>query len=99
MHSLEKKVFERLVDLFLDSGYRGYVLDDELIASKAEDVELKILSTRKSGGEGPTCDCICDSYFQFVLAMRVQSTGDSQMYNVGKLLHTLPPIDNNELSS
>jgi hypothetical protein len=85
------------VELFFDTSYGGYVLDDELIASKADDVEHKILSDRKSGGEGPTCDCICDSYFQFVLAMRIRSTGDSQIYNVEKLLDTLPPVDNNEL--
>jgi hypothetical protein len=99
MHSLEKKVFERSVELYFNGRYGGYVLDDELIASKAEDVEHKILSNRKSGGEGPTCDCICDSYFQFILGMRVRSTGDSQMYNVEKLLDTLPTVDNNELSS
>ena len=87
------------MELFFDTSYGGYVLDDELIASKADDVEHKILSDRKSGGEGPTCDCICDSYFQFVLGMRVRSTGDSQMYNVEKLFDTLPTVDNNELSS
>jgi hypothetical protein len=92
------KNFERSVELFFDVRYGGYVLDDELIASKADDVEHKIISDRKSGGEGPTCDCICDSYFQFFLAMRVRSTGDSQIYNVKKLLDTLPPVDNNELS-
>ncbi len=71
MHSLEKKVFEHSVELFFDGSYGGYVLDDELIASKAKDVEHNILSNRKSGGEGPTCDCIYDSYFQFILGKRV----------------------------
>jgi hypothetical protein len=95
---IREKNFERSVELFFDVRYGGYVLDDELIASKAGDVEHKIISDRKSGGEGPTCDCICDSYFQFVLAMRVRSTGDSQIYNVEKLLDMLQPVDNNELS-
>jgi hypothetical protein len=37
-----------------------------------------ILSTnRKSGGEGPTCDCFCDSYVQLMLGMSVRSTGDT----------------------
>jgi len=56
LHSLEKKVFDRSIEFFFDSMNSCVVLDDELIASKGEDVESKLLSDRKSGKEGPTTD-------------------------------------------
>jgi hypothetical protein len=62
------------VEFFFDSRYGGCVLDDELISSKASDIEHKVVSDRKSGGEGPTCDCVCvcDSYVLLMLGMRVR---------------------------
>lgn len=42
-----------------------FMLDDKVIGSKAMDVETKIVSDKKSAGEGPTCDCLCDTFFQF----------------------------------
>ncbi len=66
-----------------------------MIGSKANDVETKILSDRKLAGEGPTCDCLCDTFFQFVLGMRIKTVSDSQLKNVEKLLDYLPTIDNN----
>jgi hypothetical protein len=71
------------------------VLDDEMIGSKALDVETKIVSDCKAVGEGPTCDCICDSFFQFVLGIRIKTVADSQLVNVEKLLDYLPPVDEN----
>jgi hypothetical protein len=49
------------VEFFFDRISVGYVLNDKMISSKASDVEHKKVSDRKSGGEGPTCDCFCDS--------------------------------------
>jgi hypothetical protein len=40
------------------------VLDDELIASKGDDVESKLLSDGKSGKEGPATDVISDCFFK-----------------------------------
>jgi hypothetical protein len=40
LHQLEQKLFERSTDLFFDCEYGWYVYDDELLASKATDVEL-----------------------------------------------------------
>ena len=68
------------------------VLDDELMASKGEDVESKLLSDRKSGKEGPTTDVVSDSFFQIIFGMRLRTIGKSQIDNVEKLLDTLPPI-------
>jgi hypothetical protein len=99
MHNLEKKMFERSVEFFFDSRYGGYVLDDELISSIASDIEHKVVSDRKSGGEGPTCDCFCDSYAQLMLGMRVRSSRDMQLFNVEKLLNTLPTVAPNTASA
>jgi hypothetical protein len=35
------------VEFFFDSRYRGYVLDDELVSSKASDIEHKLLVTER----------------------------------------------------
>jgi hypothetical protein len=40
------------------------VLDDELIASKGDDVESKLLSDGKSGKEGSATDVISDCFFK-----------------------------------
>jgi hypothetical protein len=47
------------------------VLDDELVSSKAVDIEVKTLSSRKSGKEGSTVDVPCDSIFQLIVGMRL----------------------------
>jgi hypothetical protein len=62
------------------------------MSSKASDIEHKLVSDRKSGGEGPTCDCFCDSYVQLMLGMRLRLSVDKQLYNVEKLLDTLPAV-------
>ena len=43
--------------------------DDELLGSKANDVETKVLSNRKLGGEGPVSDCVADSCVNTMLGM------------------------------
>ncbi len=66
-----------------------------MIGSKAMDVETKLVSNQKSAGEGPTCNCLCDTFFQFVLGMRIKAMLDSQLKKVEKLLYYLPTIDEN----
>jgi hypothetical protein len=95
LHLLEKKVYERLIEFFFDSTYSCIALDDEMIGSKAMDVETKLVSNTKSVGEGPTCDCLCDTFFHFVLRMQIKTVSDSQLKNVEKLLDYLPTIDEN----
>ncbi len=86
LHPLEQKMFERAVHYFFDRDYGCYVFDDELLASKAVDVELRTLSDRKAGGEGPTIDCLCDAFLQVVLGMRLRTTADTQQGNLEKLM-------------
>jgi len=68
------------------------VLDNELISSKGEDIESKILSDWKAGKEGPATDVIFDSFFQILFGMRLRTVGESQLVNVEKLLDTMPAI-------
>ena len=86
-------MFKRSIEFFFGSSYSCLVLDDEMIGSKALDVETKIVSDSKAAGEGPTCDCICDSFFQFVLGICIKIVADSQVVNVEKLLDYLPAVD------
>jgi hypothetical protein len=64
LHTLEKKVFERSIEFFFDTCYGCYILDDELVGSKANDLENKTISDRKTVSEGTTTDCICDTFFK-----------------------------------
>jgi hypothetical protein len=66
------------VEFFFDSSYSYLVLDDEMIGSKAEDVETKLDSDRKAAGEEPTCNCVCNTFFQFVLGIHIKTFADSQ---------------------
>ncbi len=67
MHPLEKMVFERSLHYFFDPDYSSLAYDDEMLGSKASDVEVRSLSDRKAAGEGSIIDCICDTYFEEAL--------------------------------
>ncbi len=98
LHPLEGKMFERSMHFFFDRENGCYVYDDELLASKATDVELRMLSDRKAGGEGPTIDCLCDAFLQVVLGMRLRTTADTQQGNLEKLMDRFPVIEPNTTS-
>ena len=53
MNGLERSFFERSVTHLLNKRNGVLVIDDELISSRASDVETKTISNRKSGKEGP----------------------------------------------
>jgi len=92
LHLLEKKIFERTIEFFFDLRSSCLVLDDELISSKGEDIESKLLSDRKAGKEGPATDVISDSFFQILFGMRLRTIGESQLVKVENLLGTMPAI-------
>ena len=58
------------------------------------DIEVKTLSSRKSGKEGSTVDVICDSFFQLTVGIQLQTSSDTQEGNVKQLLSTLPRTNN-----
>jgi hypothetical protein len=86
IHPFGTRIFERPIYYLFDSINGAYVYNDELIASKAKDVELRTLSDRKTGGEGPTVDCLCNSFFQYIISMRLRTLEDSQLENCIKVL-------------
>jgi hypothetical protein len=65
-------------------------LDDELISSKASDIEVKKISSRKSGKEGSTVDVICNSFILLPIGMRLHTSSETQENNVRELLTMLP---------
>jgi hypothetical protein len=97
-HPLEQFFFERSINFFFDRENGCYVYDDELIASKAIDVELRTLSDRKTSGEGPTVDCLADAMFQIVLGMRLRTNATTQQENAERLTDRFPQIERNVAS-
>ncbi|KAG7360337.1 hypothetical protein IV203_035436 [Nitzschia inconspicua] len=53
LNELEVAIFSRSASNLLNHGNGSIVVDDELIASRASDVEQKVVSNRKAGKEGP----------------------------------------------
>ena len=90
----ERIFFERSVDTFLNKSNGKLVVDDELISSKSVDVELKCVSERKQGKEGPVSDCISCSLTSIMFGMRLRLKGDKQESNVLALLDHLPKLTN-----
>jgi hypothetical protein len=68
LHPLETRMFERAVSYFFDSINGAYVYDDELIASKAKDMELHTLSNRKTGCEDQLRTAYVTHSFTFLSA-------------------------------
>ena len=89
LHDLEEIMFQKSSDMLLHRGNGLVVLDDELVSSRANDVESKTLSNRKAGKEGPVSDCIACSLTSMMYGMRLQTKADNQVENVAKLLKTL----------
>jgi hypothetical protein len=76
-HFLEDRMFECCQGLFFPKDSSGcYVLDDKLVSSKATAIEVKTLSSRKSGKEGSTVDA--------------KNPSDTQEENVKQLVSLLP---------
>ena len=64
---LEKIIFKRSVDTFLNKTNGQLVVDDELIALKSRDVESKYVTKRKKGKEGFVTDCVACSLSNVIL--------------------------------
>lgn len=90
MEDIEKLLFSQSNKILLSRRMSGvvFVLDDELVASRANDVELKTLSNRKSGKEGPVADCLSCSLTNVMFGMRLRVKGEAQQTNITKLLQS-----------
>lgn len=98
INDLEVAIFKPSVEMLLNLKDGSIVVDDELIGSRAGDVELKTLSARKAGKDGPVADCVGCGMTAMVLGMRLRVKGEAQEDNVTKLLSTLPEITSAEQS-
>ena len=80
----------------MDSQVHERCLDDELVGSRAQDVEFKTLSQRKAGKEGPVSDCIACSFTHVMYGMRLCIRGEKEIDNVTKLIDTMPKLTHSE---
>ena len=73
LETLEKYIFKRSVEtLLLSKKADVIVIYDKLILSRADDVESKKMSNRKSGKEGPISDCIAYSFTNDLFRLRLR---------------------------
>ena len=63
------------------------VIDDELMASCANNVVYKTLQYCKKGKEGQTADCVSCSHTSIMYGMRLQKVGESQMKRINELIN------------
>ncbi|KAG7339673.1 hypothetical protein IV203_025283 [Nitzschia inconspicua] len=88
MHDIEVAIFQRSVETLVNHRNGCIVVDDELIASRATDVEQKVVSNRKRGKEGPVADFAACSLTSICFGMRLRSRSETN--NVDLLLNTIP---------
>jgi len=93
LHTIEKNCLKGALILF-DSWNGCYVSDDEMIESKAGDVESKTV-TDENISRRSSLWCHLWFLFQAVLGIRLWMVVDSQMQNAEKWLHLLPEMANN----
>ena len=62
MNDLEKEIFSRSIDTLFHKDNGVLVIDKILISSRANDVETKTVSERKTGKEGQLADCVSCSF-------------------------------------
>ena len=92
LSDLEKEMFQPTIDILMLLKEGILVFDDELLASRAKDVEKKTLSQRKTGKEGPVSDCVADSADGKLFGMKLRESGKSEHQNMMDLLDRLPKL-------
>ena len=93
---LERELFTKSVETLLCRSNGNLVIDDELIGSRAKDVECKALSHRKAGKEGPAADAVACSFTSVLFGMRLRVRGEKIEDNIHELIDTIPPITSND---
>lgn len=77
LEEIEKAMFNRSASFLFNTKNGVLVVDDELVGSRASDVESKAHSQRKTGVDGPVSDAMADSMICLLLGMRLRVTGTS----------------------
>eukprot|EP00984_Skeletonema_dohrnii_P027846 scaffold17539_cov76-Skeletonema_dohrnii-CCMP3373.AAC.1 len=92
LNPIEVQMFNTSANLLFNKKDGRIVVDDELVSSRAKDVETKTISDKKAGNEGTIADQVSDSNVGFLLGSRLRVSGEPQKDNVSKLMKTLPII-------
>ena len=85
-------MFEPSIDILLNKTSGELVLDDELIGSRAGDVESQNHSDCKAGKDGPVADAVADSHLGINFGFRLRLSGESELDNIRQLLDRLPTL-------
>ena len=75
LNDLEKTIFKNSSSFTFNTKNGTLVMDDELVSSRAGDVEAKSFTNRKAGKDGPISDAMADSMICLLLGMRLRVTG------------------------
>jgi hypothetical protein len=92
LEPLEKTMFEPSIEILLNEKSGELVLDDELVGSRAADVESQNHSERKAGKDGPVADAIADSHLGVNYGFRLRLSGETTIENIEQLLTRLPTL-------
>ena len=76
---LEEEMFSRSIQLLLNVENGVLTLDDELIGCRSGDVQLKTVSSRKAGKDGPAVDTVACAVTSVTFGMRLRCSGESQV--------------------
>jgi len=92
LNPLEIKMYDKSLALMMNKKSGSLVIDDEMIGSRAKDVENKSLSERKKAKEGIKTDALNCSQVGVLFGMRIQCSGETQLHKVQELLRTVPAM-------
>ena len=90
LNPMERIIFQNSVTTLFNKKNGVLTYDDEMIGSRANDVESKSLSNRKSAKEGPVADCVSCALTSVLFGMRLRVKGETEAKNMNELLGTLP---------
>ena len=95
---IKKRIFKPSVDTLINKKKGQTTFDDELMASRAKDVEKKTLSNRKTGKEGPVADCVADAADGKLFGMKLREPGKSEHENIDAVMDRMPNLTHVEHS-
>ena len=89
-------MFAKSIGTLMSKCKAHFLIDDELIGSRAKDVESKTVSNRKAGKEGTVADCVACSFTSVLYGVRLRIRGEMMVDNIHSLVDTLPKITCND---
>eukprot|EP00956_Cyclotella_meneghiniana_P023507 scaffold45852_cov83-Cyclotella_meneghiniana.AAC.1 len=98
LEDLEELMFQPTLDIIMNRKSGEVVLDDELIGSRARDVNQarQTHSLRKAGKDGIVADCFACAHTGCMLGMRLRVVGESDQDNVAALCKRLPVLSSQD---